>query len=1022
MFLFYSARAPLRLAWPVQPSAHQHPPRLTAAQDFPAIGPKESKAGAAPSKPALSARPSLPGGPWATAKQQPQKPNAWAQVVKGPTATATPKLGPTEPSGLTPALASLSALTPASASTCSTVETLPPAAAVSEGLPPAPAIVAPVAAPALPSRRILTAADMVRGGHAVVGVSAAARTARTPASVSEAAALTASAAAGPATDSSPHSYVAAAAMRLVRQVSGDDDVAAAAATDDEQPAPKALAFSREVSRAATPVESSPSSPMATSPLAQSSPRADATIVDAIEADALVPSAMPSAESSMLPSALSSALPSAAPTPPPPDLTDAPPDLTDAPADGRGEQLMRDSPARKVLTLTAPMPSLSLPLTAAGDVATAEPSPSRVCRRGTRGGGGASGRAPPSSRASPVPSTDEPAPTEDVVEAAAPPPEAAAPPAEAAAPPAPPAPPVPSSAPAPSSARVHQSPCKRSGDRLESPTEGRSSAAGRAAEGGGSRREQPKLKKQATGGGRERAEQRVERGGGVTGPRPTMHFVPLQPPPPPVPAACHFHGASTSLALPSNAALAQVDRAVARFFVSTRDAAAALDGPATELMARVQTEVHAIWPRAIVNCFGSRATGLAGANSDVDLVVTNVPGLDSPPDGSLDVSNGPMAAQLEALHKLLPRLSSVPSVASATVNRSSVPVIALTAEVSAPSADADGAKTSLAAADGGEQPAGPAGETDAPPAPKTTLSMDVSFHTPQHRGLVAAGHVRWLLMHLPYLPPLVMLLKALLHKHGLKTTFTGGLSSYALVTMVARFLLDRHALGYSRPPQTPDEPAPTAPPMPPMPPAADAAAPADHTHTHATPTLTEGEAPREAPPTPAPIPQLPPGAPVAGGMYVPVGLSGPSGPSLGALLLELLTFYADVFEPSRHAILGSYGLFGAPPPGCGFVERVSLGPLVNAHVPPPPHRRHKPLKLKREDPFPMEPLVCVDPTDLANNTAKACYRVGQLQKLFRAAAKAVAATADAHAAAIKEGGAPHPQDIVEAFLAADSARE
>merc|ERR1719238_350600 len=92
-------------------------------------------------------------------------------------------------------------------------------------------------------------------------------------------------------------------------------------------------------------------------------------------------------------------------------------------------------------------------------------------------------------------------------------------------------------------------------------------------------------------------------------------------------------------------------------------------------------------------------------------------------------------------------------------------------------------------------------------------MDLSFNTPQHRGLLAAQHVRWLHSQLPFLPPLVMLLKALLHKHGLKTTFTGGLSSYALVTMVSRFLLDRHVHRYARPPTLaePPPPPPTAPP-------------------------------------------------------------------------------------------------------------------------------------------------------------------------------------------------------------------
>merc|ERR1719316_1899136 len=124
------------------------------------------------------------------------------------------------------------------------------------------------------------------------------------------------------------------------------------------------------------------------------------------------------------------------------------------------------------------------------------------------------------------------------------------------------------------------------------------------------------------------------------------------------------------------------------------------------------------------------------------------------------------------------------------------------------------------------------------------------------------------------------------------------------------------------------------------------------------------------------------------------------PSLGTLLLELLAFYGEVFEPKLHAVLGSYGVLGggaAPPPGCGLVERTSLGPLLTME-------RHalmqsqalRPLKpptpaqlRKRDDPFPMEPLVCCAPVDLANNSAKSCYRIGPLQKLLVAAARAAA---------------------------------
>jgi len=181
----------------------------------------------------------------------------------------------------------------------------------------------------------------------------------------------------------------------------------------------------------------------------------------------------------------------------------------------------------------------------------------------------------------------------------------------------------------------------------------------------------------------------------------------------------------------------------------------VDGRACVLMERVQAEVARLWPGAMVSCFGSRATGLACASSDVDLVVMNVPGL----AGSADCS---MGAQLALLELLQPQLAQLPGVVSTAINKASVPIIALSAVL---------------------------------PGTATELHLDVSLHTEHHGGLQAAQHVRMLHTLLPVLQPLVLILKELLHRHSLKSAFTGGLSSYALVVLVSRFLLDRHALRY-----------------------------------------------------------------------------------------------------------------------------------------------------------------------------------------------------------------------------------
>ena len=44
--------------------------------------------------------------------------------------------------------------------------------------------------------------------------------------------------------------------------------------------------------------------------------------------------------------------------------------------------------------------------------------------------------------------------------------------------------------------------------------------------------------------------------------------------------------------------------------------------------------------------------------------------------------------------------------------------------------------------------------------------------------------------LPALAPIVVVLKALLNRHHLKSAFTGGLSSYALLLMVVRYLQEQ----------------------------------------------------------------------------------------------------------------------------------------------------------------------------------------------------------------------------------------
>ena len=529
--------------------------------------------------------------------------------------------------------------------------------------------------------------------------------------------------------------------------------------------------------------------------------------------------------------------------------------------------------------------------------------------------------------------------------------------------------------------------------------------------------------------------------------------------------------------------------VADFVLETRQTSAAVDDLALAVMKQVHVEVNALWPTARLICFGSRATGLAGASSDIDVVITGVPGLDV--TGFGEPPHASMAGQVAALKALLPRLSKLPAVSSAAVNRSAVPVIALVAEVSAspqlapltlpplpplpplplsppqptmpplpPAADGEAVSETMpplpptatpaaatpataiapiatAGATAGGATAGAATRT-------TTIHIDLSIHTPQHRGLVAADHVRWLHQQLPALAPLVTFLKALLHRHGLKASFTGGLSSYALVSMVSRFLLDRHALRYQRPepPLAPAAAPPTPPggqqdgalvaiavpivltplaPLAPFQPASDGLITAPCSASTASSAAaaprsddTSAAAPAASPPAIAmAVPVVPR---LEDDAYVPVGeptaiLPTAIMPSLGSLLVELLSFYGTVFDPAVHAILGSYGqMCGAPPPGRGIVARSQLRPLLDWDT---PHAAAS----AAEDIFAMDALVIVDPVDLRNNTSKACYRVGQIQRLFASAAKAAITAAEAEALAVHRGDPPHPAAVLEAILAA-----
>ena len=72
--------------------------------------------------------------------------------------------------------------------------------------------------------------------------------------------------------------------------------------------------------------------------------------------------------------------------------------------------------------------------------------------------------------------------------------------------------------------------------------------------------------------------------------------------------------------------------------------------------------------------------------------------------------------------------------------------------------------------------------------KPVVSLDISFESPGHRGLLSNKLIADLMQMFPnLLRPIVLVLKAFLSKKSLCEAFTGGISSYALLLITARFL-------------------------------------------------------------------------------------------------------------------------------------------------------------------------------------------------------------------------------------------
>ncbi|CAK4622896.1 unnamed protein product [Aphanomyces euteiches] len=165
-------------------------------------------------------------------------------------------------------------------------------------------------------------------------------------------------------------------------------------------------------------------------------------------------------------------------------------------------------------------------------------------------------------------------------------------------------------------------------------------------------------------------------------------------------------------------------------------------------------VQALWPRAQVRPYGSFVTGLSLPSSDLDLVIC-LPKVrrDEPAEapGVLEGRNAIKETWQQNLARKLRSESWVVPESVKTIPNASIPIIAL--------------------------------QTTAP----YHVRLDISFEGPGHNGLATNDLVHSFLHELPALAPLMLVLKTFIIDRGLGVAYTGGLSSYALLLMVTRFL-------------------------------------------------------------------------------------------------------------------------------------------------------------------------------------------------------------------------------------------
>lgn len=199
--------------------------------------------------------------------------------------------------------------------------------------------------------------------------------------------------------------------------------------------------------------------------------------------------------------------------------------------------------------------------------------------------------------------------------------------------------------------------------------------------------------------------------------------------------------------------------ILKFMASTEVQHRKLDSTRDAAVVRMTRLVNTLWPRAQVKVYGSHVTGLCLPSSDLDFVICLPAVHKRAPAVAPGVLEGRNAIN-ESSQKLLARKlkgeSWVDPRSMKLIERTVVPVIkAATKDTRA-----------------------------------RTIHLDISFDSPEHHGLEAVVMVKQIVEEFPMIRPLVLILKQFLLDRGLLTAYTGGLSSYCLFLMVARYLQEQ----------------------------------------------------------------------------------------------------------------------------------------------------------------------------------------------------------------------------------------